>query len=147
MWGIRNPASSGRTIRIKNIQLQLFFDGTAVATLMRYRLIRRGSATSVTGAAVNAQAKNSLGTSSAIIVVADTGLGLITAAETGAICDVVAGRVTQTATNFASVQVRLDFTAPEEGIVLRGDEMMGLMLVNTAVIGDNVLGFVEFEEI
>lgn len=138
--------TAGKTINISSISLQLFFDGTAAATLMEYELLKATGVSAFSGGVVVTAAikKGTLPPVSAVARILDTGLTLTGASFGAQIIDMAQGRVTQTTTNFAST-LRPD-NVFETPIELAFQEALVLRQVVTSVIGDRIMGCVEFSE-
>lgn len=153
-WGIYNPSTT-KIVRIKKINLQLFFDGVAAATLMKYELIKMTGITTFSGGVLvtpSHKITSQAGVVSAVIRVLDTGL-----TTTGGTAQAQAwlgaqGRVTQTATIFNSTQFEPIVGTATGSLVavniqLAQNEALILRQFATSVIGDNVLGACEFSEV
>lgn len=146
VWALRNSGS--RTIQIPRIFLQLSFDGTGAATLMRYELLKATGVTSITGGAAVTPSnfKTALSFNSVDCKVLDTGLTLNGASFGGPILTATQGRLTPSATaQSAGSPAYIDLPtlgmgpielAPNEALVLRVGP------TNVAVIGDSVFGSV-----
>jgi hypothetical protein len=147
-WAIYNP-SSARTIYIKEIWCQLFFDGTAVATIMKYEWIKATGCTAFSaGSAVTPlHKKTAISSPAAQIRVLDTGLTTTGASFGGSMLTMGQGRVTQTAINYSGTVFSLGFENFREfPIELAQGEILALRQTVVSVIGDNVIGYVEFSE-
>ena len=148
VWAIHNPSST-RTVTVKACQLQLFFDGTAAATLAKYELVKATGVTTFSGGVVVTPVikKTSLGSPSAVVRVLDTGL-TTTGATFGGLGHIIAqGRVTQTTTIFSSTLTTIDFRALQSGeIELAQNELLAIRNNATSVVGDNIIGYCEFSE-
>ena len=154
-WALWNPTGSVKIVHVRSIQLQMFFDGTAAATLMKYELIKYTGVTALTGAvAVSALHKRTSlsGAKVSSAGVLDTGITMTGGAAQVGIPIGAQGRVTQTATNFQSTLLG-PLSANERGTInamaieLAAQEALAIRLLATAVIGDNIVGLVEIAEI
>lgn len=147
VWGIHNPNASVK-VYIKRIQLRAFFDGTAAATLMQYEIIKATSVTAFSGGVAITPVTKFTGQSAiAIVRLLDTGLTTTGIAAVQILGNIVMGRVTMTTTNMQSAQETWDFNALEiPEIRLDQNEIVGIRQVVTSVIGDRVLGTLDWVE-
>lgn len=144
IWTMRNGAT--KTIKFRRIYISVTFDGTAAATTQTYQFVRFTTATPTGGTAITVIKKDTAnGTATTVADARQKADGALTVTsvvfETGgyAVCNqrqVSAGSV---------LDVRFDDTisayklAPNEGLALE--------ILATAVVGDTVAGFVEFDEV
>jgi hypothetical protein len=154
VWAIHNVTGT-KTINIKQVQIQMFFDGTAAATLMKYEFVKATGVTSLTGgtAVVPLAKKTSISTTAAAKVMVFDGSANLSAPGAiygGVMCPLVSGRVTQTALSFSSTLSTMSFENFREfPIELAANEMLALRPSagwTGTVIGDNIVGYVEFSE-
>lgn len=148
VWGLHNPSAS-KIVSVRSALLQMFFDGTAAATLMKYELVKYTGVTAFSaGAVVTPMYKRSALSAdvAAVARVLDTGLTATNGAAQAIVPIGAMGRVTQTTTNFQSVWPALD---KELGLAieLAQNELLAIRQTVTSVIGDNVLGYVEAVEL
>lgn len=148
VYALWNPTGATRTILVRSIRLQLFFDGTAAATLMKYKLFKATGMTAYgTGTAVTAMAKRTSLTATGQPRVLDTGMTLTGATGHVDFDEVTQGRVTQTTTVFSSTLREAglnDFG--EAPLELAAGEVLGIRLGAAAVIGDNCIGTIMWDE-
>jgi len=154
VWAIYNPTGSGKTVLIRSAWFQLLFDGTAVATLMKYELVKYTGVTALSGGVAVTPMHKRTSLSGAVVAAArllDTGLTL-TGGTAQAIVQIgTMGRVTQTATNAQSL-ISQPLGANERGTInamaieLAAQEALALRQTVVSVIGDNVIGYVETAE-
>lgn len=154
VWGLHNPSAT-KIICIRSAALQLFFDGTAAATLMKYELVKYTGVTSFSLGVVVTGMHKRTSLSGAVVGVArvlDTGL-TATGGTAQAVVPVGAmGRVTQTATNFQCAWA-MPLSANERGTInamsieLAQNELLAIRQSATSVIGDNIVGYVETAEV
>jgi hypothetical protein len=153
-WGIWNPTGSGRTLHIRSIQLQLFFDGVAAATLMKYELIKYTGVTAFSGGVAVTPMHKRTSLAAAVLGqarVLDTGLTATGGVAQSAFQIGIMGRVTQTATNFQSFLTQ-PLAANERGTInamsieLAPQELLALRQAAVSVVGDNIVGLVETAE-
>jgi len=148
VWAMRNPYSN-IIVSIMRIYLQLSFDGIGAATLMRYELIKGTGCTAMSGGAIVIPLikRTSIGQSNTDIHVLDTGLTLTGVTFGSAFHTVTWGRNTPSASiQAASSQHKLNyFTYPIE---LAMNEVLAIRNgpTNNSVIGDTILGSVDFVE-
>lgn len=151
VWGLHNPSTT-KTVAVRAMQLQQFFDGTAAATLMKYEIVKYTGVTAFSaGTAVTPLYKRT-GLSGAIVGVSrvlDTGLTATGGAAQAVVPLLAMGRVTQTTTNFQSALV-LPMPAHDylnaSMIELANNELLAIRQSATSVIGDNIVGYVEAVE-
>jgi len=148
VWAIRNPYSN-IVISILNIYLQLSFDGTGTNVLMRYELIKGTGCTAMSGgvSVTPLIKRTSIGQSNAEIRVLDTGLTLTGVTFGSAFHTMTWGRMSaSTSVQAPSPQHRLDCS--KYPIELDQNEILAIRNgpTNNSVIGDTILGSVEFVE-
>lgn len=153
-WAILNPTGSGKVVSIRSIDLLLFFDGTAAATLMKYEMVKYTGVTAFSGgsAVTPMHKRTSLsGAAAAQARVLDTGLTLTSGSAQAIVPIGTMGRVTQTTTNFQSLRTQ-PLSPNERGTInamaieLAPGEALAIRQTVTSVIGDNVVGYVETAE-
>jgi hypothetical protein len=147
VWGLHNPHAS-KIVSVRAASLQMFFDGTAAATLMKYELVKYTGVTAFSlGSAVTPMSKRTaLAAASAVARVLDTGL-TATNGVAGAVVPIGAmGRVTQTTTNFQSLVPVLP-KGDDMAIELAQNELLAIRQSANSVIGDNIVGYVEAVEL
>ncbi len=153
-WGIYNPSAT-KIVRVKSMRMQMYFDGTAVATNMRYELIKMTGITTFSGGTVVTpmnKRTSQAGALTTVTRVLDTGLTTTGGTAQAAGWAGVQGRVTQTTTIFNSTLRDPDMAGQGGNLVsmcieLAQNEALLLRNLVTAVIGDNVLGACEFMEV
>jgi hypothetical protein len=152
-WAIYNNSST-KTVHIKSIYLQLFFDGTGAATLMKYEFIKGIGVTTFSGGTVVTplHKRTSQVSPVASVRVLDTGVTTTGATFGGSMFTITQGRVPQTTSpdgiKFQSTTAYLSFEMFREfPIELALNEVFSLRQLATSVIGDNVVGYVEFAEV
>lgn len=153
-WGLYN-ANASKIVRIQSVYLTMFFDGTAVATLMRYELLKMTGITVFSGGVLVTPAHKITSQSGAQVSAArvlDTGLTTTGGTAQSAAWNGLMGRVTQTTTNFQSQIHNVPVATAAGGLVatniqLAQNEALVLRQLVTSVIGDNVVGAVEFTEV
>jgi hypothetical protein len=147
VWGVYNPSATVG-LYITKIDLRCFFDGTAAATLMKYEVVRGTSVTTFSGGATVTPALRATSQSSVSTVrILDTGLTTTGLTNTQILGNLIMGRVTQTATNFQYATLLLDFTGfTNAPLKLIQNEMLVIRQTVTSVVGDNIVGSVEWNE-
>lgn len=146
-WGLYN-ASATKIVYVRSMYLQMYFDGTAAATLMKYELVKYTGVTAFSGGAVVTPMHKRTSLSGAIVSAArvlDTGLTATSGVAQQIFQVGVQGRVTQTTTafSFSSYQV---LGTNERGTLnamsmeLAQNELLALRQTVVSVIGDNVTG-------
>lgn len=137
------------------VNLALFFDGVAAATLMKYELLKLTGVTAFSAGTALTPVHKRTSLSGALVGQAkalDTGFTLTGGAAQQAIQIGAQGRVTQTVTAFSQSIVQM-LAANERGTVnamaieLAAQEALAIRLNATAVIGDNCVGYVETAEV
>jgi hypothetical protein len=151
VWGLHNPSTS-KIVSIRSASLQMFFDGTAAATLMKYELVKYTGVTAFSaGVAVTPMYKRTALSSgvSAVARVLDTGLTATNGVAQAVVPLGAMGRVTQTATNFQSLWAGLarEFDTTNSAIELAANELLAIRQSAISVIGDNLVGYVEAVEL
>jgi hypothetical protein len=153
VWGLYNPNAT-KIIVARLAMLQMFFDGTAAATLMKYELVKYTGVTAFSGASPTVPMIKRTGLASSVVGVArtlDTGLTATNGAAQTPIPLGAMGRVTQTTTNFQSLWSTLGFQTPElnnaVAIELATNELLAIRQSVVSVIGDNIVGYVEATEV
>lgn len=147
VWGLHNPHATVK-IYVKRIEVRCFFDGAAAATLMKYELIKATSVSAFSaGAAVTPLTKKTGQTAVGVVRVLDTGLTTAGIANVQVLGNIAMGRVTQTTTNFQSSQLQFDFASLLiDEIQLVQNEILAIRQTLTSVIGDNIVGSVDWSE-
>ncbi len=147
LWAMRNGTT--RNIHIRRIRLNSYFDGTAAASLAQYALKRFSAATPTGGASILtsiAKKKSSMPASTIIDArFVDTGLTVAGVSfETG---NLTFGSPRQ---NGAAGVIQLDFDVGGDenfdSLVLAPSEGLAIQNLATAVIGDSIIGYIEFDE-
>ena len=153
VWGLYNPNAS-RVVVAESMQFQMFFDGTAAATLMKYELVKYTGVTSFSGGSVVTPMHRRSGLAASLVGVArvlDTGLTQGAGTAQSPIPLGAMGRVTQTTTNFQSVWSMPLLAAAElanaQSIELATNELLAIRQTVISVIGDNIVGYVESTEV
>lgn len=152
-WGLYNP-SAVKNVIIESIKLALFFDGAAVATLMRYELLRMTTITTFSGGVLVTPAPkltSEIGAQVSQCRLLASGLTTTGGVAQSALWNGLQGRVLQTTTIFVQSIFDIPVASPGGGligrpIVLVQNEALVLRQLVTSVIGDNVVGAVEFRE-
>lgn len=146
VFAMRNT-SSAKTCFIKKIHLVAAFDGTAAASTSRYELCRFSAATPTAGTAITVIKKKSSYSASNVTDARFVDTGLTTTSVTFEMAFAfVAAQRQVSATSVYTIDFNMggdeaydDFTlAPGEGLCIR----LGV----TAVIGDSITGYVEWDE-
>lgn len=147
VWGIHNPSST-KTVLVRKLWLNCFFDGTAAATLMKYEVLKATGVTAFSGGTVVTPLSKITSQSQASSVrLLDTGLTTTGATFGGAATNIAMGRVTQTTTNFQANQQLMDWTSLQAvDVKLVQNELLCIRQTVTSVIGDNIVGYCEFSE-
>jgi hypothetical protein len=148
VWGLHNPSATVN-LYVQKIDLRCFFDGTAAATLMKYEIIKATSVSAFSaGSTVTAVKKRTSLTTIAVPRVLDTGLTTTGIANIQVLGNLVMGRVTQTATNYQQANLLFDFTSVVSApIQLVQNEILAIRQTVTSVVGDNIVGSVEWIEV
>lgn len=152
VWGLWN--SSAKIVSIRSLFLQMFFDGTAAATLMKYELVKYTGVTSFSGGvvAVPLHKRSSLsGAQLSVARVLDTGLTATGGTAQSAVPLGAQGRVTQTTTGFSAglltpLQGATRGSLTTMAVELAQNELLALRQSVISVVGDNVVGLIEIEE-
>lgn len=147
VWALHNPDPT-KIIFVQSIQVRCFFDGTAAATLMKYEIIKATGVTVFSGGVlVTPLKKKTSQTPLGVVRLLDTGLTTTGIANVQVLGNLVQGRVTQTTTNFSSSQELFDFWALQKGAIqLAQNEILGIRQTVTSVVGDNIIGTVDWNE-
>lgn len=148
VWAIWNSSSTKTTV-ITRAKCQMFFDGTAAATLMKYDFEKLTGVTAFSGGVVVSPIlkRTALGAPVATTRVLDTGLTVTGAVSQGVVEIGAQGRVTQTTTVFASTVVEIDFADDlKQGVELAQNEALAIKNNVISVIGDNIYCSVHFFE-
>jgi hypothetical protein len=154
VWGLNNPTGSGKTVLVRSSAFQMYFDGTAAATLMKYEMVKYTGVTAFSGgSAVTAMHKRTslAGAVAAVARVLDTGLTATSGTAQAIVPLGAMGRVTQTTTNFQSTWT-MPLAPNERGtlnamaIELAPGELLAIRPTVTCVIGDNIVGYIETAE-
>ena len=148
VWAIRNPYFN-ITVSIMKIYLQLSFDGTGTNILMRYELIKGTGCTAMSGGAIVVPLikRTSIGQSNTEIRVLDTGLTLTGVTFDSSFHTMTWGRMApSTSVQSPSPPYLLDYS--KYPIELATNEVLAIRNgpTNNSVIGDTVIGSVEFVE-
>jgi hypothetical protein len=146
VWALRSSTSS-RVLYVRKLWLQLYQSGTGAASELWYELIKGTGCTAISnGSAVTPLRKRTAYTNPDVEVkVLDTGLTLTGVTLGGAFFNCLWPRITHSATataNSASTPFVLDFG--DQPIELEQDEVLAIRTVNTAVVGDGIIGGCEF---
>ena len=146
-WAIRNGTTTGKTLFIRKIWMQFIFSGTGAATEMQYEWIKGASCTAMSGGtAVTPLLRTSRVSHGDVDVrVLDTGLTQTGISMGSSFWIGGYQRVTHAATQTADTSsniFELDFGAYP--IELQKNEVLTLRQLATSVIGDTVLGGVDF---
>jgi hypothetical protein len=153
VWGLYN-SSGAKTIYIRSVSLQMYFDGTAAATLMKYEIVKYTGVTAFSAGSVVTAMHKRTSLSGAVVGVArvlDTGLTATSGTAQAVVPLGAMGRVTQTVTNFQGVWT-MPLASNERGtlnamsIELGQNELLAIRQSATSVVGDNIVGYVESAE-
>lgn len=153
VFGIHNPSST-KTVYIRGMQLQMFFDGTAAATDMKYEIVKYTGVTTFSAGSVVTALHKRTSLAAAVVSVArvlDTGLTATGGTAQAVVPLGAMGRVTQTATNFQSYTT-MPMSQNERGtlsalaIELAQNELLAIRQSATSVVGDNIVGYIEIAE-
>jgi hypothetical protein len=148
VWAVWN-SSATKTVVITRAKCQMFFDGTAAATLMKYDFEKVTAVTAFSGGVVvNPILKRTgLGAPVSTTRVLDTGLTLTGATTQGMVEIGAQGRVTQTTTAFSSTIFEVDFADDlKQGVELQQNEALAIKNNVVSVIGDNIYCTVHYFE-
>src|SRR5437762_2316821 len=102
VWGLYNPSAT-KIVHVRNVYLELFFDGTAAATNMEYEMLKMTGITTFSGGVVVTPSHKITSQSGAQVSsarVLDTGLTTTGGTAQAQMWAGAMGRVTQTTTNF-----------------------------------------------
>jgi hypothetical protein len=146
VWAIRS-VTTARVVYVSKLWLQLYQSGTGAATELWYELIKGTGCTGISnGSTVTPLRKRTLLVNPDVEVkVLDTGLTLTGVTLGSAFFNCLWPRITHSATataNSASNPFVLDFG--DEPIELALNEVLAIRTVNTAVVGDGIIGGCEF---
>lgn len=145
IWAMRNGTT--KTMYIRRIHLMTSFDGTAAASTAQYGLKRFSAATPSGGTAIAAIKKRSnMPTSSlADARFADTGLTVTSVVFETAMLQFGAPRQNGASGDF---QMNFDIGGDEnyDCVILAPNEGLAIQTLNAAVIGDNIQGYLEYDE-
>lgn len=153
VWGLYNP-SAARTVYVRALQLQMFFDGTAAASQMKYELVKYTGVTAFSGGVAAPPMFRRTSQAGGVVSqarVLDTGLTATNGTASNPIPVGTMGRVTVTTTNFQAVFSEPFVTPGEiarmEAIELATNELLAIRQSVVSVIGDNIVGYAEALEI
>jgi len=147
VWAMRNTQpAGGKKCRIKDINLQTGFDGTVAASMGLYKLVRFSAATPTVGAALGVMKKNSAAPASVVTDARQLDTGLTTTSVSFEAEYLVLAVNRQRGLNYIDLERDESPGADNTEIVLHPGEGLCLRLGAAAVIGDQVVGFVEWEE-
>jgi hypothetical protein len=153
VWGLHNPSAS-KIVVVRSAQFQMFFDGIAAATLMKYEMVKYTGVTTFSAGAVVTPMRKRTALAGSVVGVArvlDTGLTATDGVAQAPVPLGAMGRVTQTARNFQSVwSIPLAFVADVANamaIELANNELLAIRQTVISVIGDNIVGYVEATEV
>lgn len=159
VWSMRNLSVTPRTIFIRRIFVNVMFDGTPAASQSSYQPIRFRGATPTGGNALTVFKNNfDDSTAGAASVVTDarfvdTGLTIAGVTFDGASAVPSASFGCQRA-NATSQQYVMDWPGYDavgfngrEPFRIKSQDGLAFMLGNTAVIGDGIQGWVEWDEV
>jgi len=149
VWAVRNTHATKR-LYITRIVMQLSFDGTGAATLMRYEWIKGTGNTALSGGAVVTPAIFQTDLTQSVAVdarILDTGLTVTGVTFGASIWTGTQGRLTPAATVQAAGGF-LEILEWPTAIELKQNEVLALRNgpTNVSVIGDSVFGSVRFVE-
>lgn len=151
VWALLNPAGSGRKIAIERIFLEQYFDigGTAVATLMKYEIIKGAGVTAFSGGASVTPLHKTTSLASGAVAqarVLDTGLTVTGVAWAGIGLNLEHSRVLATSTVPLYKSAYL-FEYPRlKEIELEQGEILAIRLLAAAVIKDTLKGSCDYSE-
>lgn len=146
VWAIR-CATTGKTLKIRKIWMQLYFTGTGAATEMQYEWIKGVTCTAMSGgAAVTPLIKSTAYITNADVNVRvlDTGLTQTGISQGAAFFSCAWARLTHSATQAGGISPPFVLDLADCPIELAKDEVLSLRQCTTSVIGDTVIGGVEF---
>lgn len=146
VWSIRS-ATSGKTLYIRRLWLQLYQTGTGAATEMQYEFVKATSVTAYGSSPTTVTPllkRTSVTNTDAEVRMLDTGFTLTGAAFGSPFFNCVWPRLTHSATQagIASNPFVLEFG--EQPIELALNEVIAIRNVVTAVAGDSIIGGCEF---
>lgn len=145
LWAIRN-ATSGKTLLITKIWLQMWFNGTGAATEQRYCIRKGASCTAMSGGAAVTPLVKRAGVTNADVDarVLDTGLTQTGIAQAAVFWSCGWARLTHSATQAGGVSPQFVLDMTDSPIELKQNEVLSIQNVVAAVIGDVLVGGVEF---
>ncbi len=147
VWAMRNTqAAGGKKCRIKDLNLQTGFDGTVAASMGLYKLQRFSAATPTGGAALGVMKKSSAAPATVVTDVRQLDTGLTVAGVTFEPEYLVVAVNRQRGLNYLDLERDESPGAENTEILLQPGEGLCLRLGAAAVIGDQLAGFVEWEE-
>ena len=153
VWALWN-STGGKLVTVTSLDLWMYFDGTAAATLMKYEMVKYTGVTGFANGAIVTPLHKRSSLSGALVSAArvlDTGVTLSGGTAQSPIQLGAQGRVTQTTTAFATNRYN-PLVADERGVLngmaieLATGEALALRQVVASVIGDNLVGYVEVTE-
>jgi hypothetical protein len=145
LWAIR-CATAGKPIFITKIWLQVWFNGTGAATEQRYCLRKGTGCTAMSGgAAVTSLIKRGYITNANVDArVLDTGLTQTGISQAAVFWSCGWARLTHSATQAGGISPQFTLDLSASPIELKHNEVLSIQNVVTAVIGDVLVGGVEF---
>jgi hypothetical protein len=151
VWGIHNPNAT-KVVNIRNIFLELFFDGTAVATNMEYEILKMTGITTFSGGAVvtpSHKVSSQSGAQVSVVRVLDTGLTTTGGAAQAQAAIFAMGRAAQTTTSMVRGQYEPIKPNVLTGVALQlvQNEALVIRQLVTSVIGDRIQGWIDFAEV
>ncbi len=147
LWAMRNGAT--RNVNIRRIRLNAYFDGTPAASLAQYALKRFSAATPTGGGSIltSIAKKKTTMPASTIADARFVDTGLTVAGVTFETGNITFGNPRQ---NGAAGGIMIDFDVGGEenfeSFVLAPSEGLAIQSLATAVIGDSIIGYIEFDE-
>lgn len=148
IWAMRNLGAN-RTLYIRRLVLAVSFDGTAAATTSQYEVRRFRDATPTGGTALAVVKKNTTETASAVTDARFVDTGLTVAGVTFDAPSITAGAPRQVAAVGQFVHEWPGMAAGQSSGAFIVTGLDGLCIRNgvTAVVGDAVRGWIEWDEI
>lgn len=147
VWSIRAGASL--SVYIRRIFLAAAFDGTAAATSAFYELHRFGTATPSGGTAGTVIKKDNLYGGSTLADFRQSATGGALTVTSVVFETALASLVNPRGATGGSCVMNVDFTTSPESrpfLVLAPNEGLAIQIAATAVVGDGLAGFIEWDE-
>lgn len=147
VWAMRLPAVATMRVKVKRLQISSNFDGTAAASQGRYDLARFNTATPTGGTALTIAKKRSSAPASAVTDARrlDTGLTVTSVVFEAEMLSL--GVCRQRGAQFMDLETDERPESTNNEIELLPGEGLCVRLGATAVIGDELSGYIEWEEV